>query len=789
MFRIKSRSTIILFLIFALVIHQGAVAQDFEVSGTVTDTETGETLVGASVFVPDIQYGVVTGSGGAYRLTLPEGEYRIVFSFVGYRSFEKVVSPGPDRDVSLDVELVSSAVSLDEVVVSARAADRNVEQAEMSAIAVSMETIRSVPAFLGEVDVLRTVQLLPGVQSAGDGNTGFFVRGGDADQNLVLFDDAVVFNASHLFNFFSVFNPDAVSDLRLYKGGIHPSYGGRLSSVLDIGMKSGSMDEYKVNGGIGLISSRVSLEGPVQKGRSSFLVAGRRTYADLFLKLSPDENQRDTRLFFYDLNAKMNYVVDDRNRIFISGYYGKDLTAFSDFFGFDWGNATGSLRWNRIFSDRFFGNFSLNYSNYSFNITGDIGPATFRWQSSIDNINLKSDFSYLLNDNNTLSFGVSSIYHMLDPGIIRASSEGASETTIELSPGNALEHGIYFNNEQRLFDNRLVLVYGARGSAFSIIGPGKQYLFDKTQPLEWEVSDTVFLERGNVYDTFYGWEPRLSLRFIINANSSVKAGYNRMIQYIQQAQSAQSVAPYDVWYTSSTNIPPQVADQVAVGYFRNFLSDQVETSVEFYYKDMRNISDVIDNGDILGNELLVSQLRIGDGWSYGAELLIRKDEGRFTGFAGYTWSRTRRKIEGINNGKAYFAPNDRRHDLSISGGYAITSALSASLNLVWSSGRAFTLPAGKMYYQGAFAPIYAERNSNRLPDYHRLDLSVTYTPGGSSGGRRFNSSWNFSIFNVYGRVNPISVSFAEDGDRPGIPRSSFFYIPGPVPAVTWNFNF
>ena len=787
MIRIKSPSAIIFIFIFALIIRQGSFAQGYVVSGTVTDAETGETLVGATVFVPDIQFGVVTGSDGFYRLPLPGGEYRIVFSFVGYESFEKVVSP--DKDTGLDVELAGSAVSLDEVVVSARAADRNVERAEMSAIAVSMETIRNIPAFLGEVDVLRTIQLLPGVQSAGDGNTGFFVRGGNADQNLVLFDDAVVFNASHLFNFFSVFNPDAVADLKLYKGGIHPSYGGRLSSVLDIGMKSGSLDEYIINGGIGLISSRVSLEGPVQQGRSSFLVAGRRTYADLFLKLSPDENQRDTRLFFYDLNAKMNYVVDDRNRIFISGYYGKDLTAFSDLFGFDWGNATGSLRWNRIFSERFFGNFSLHYSNYRFNITGDVGPATFRWQSLINNINLKTGFSYLLNDNNTFSFGVSSIYHMLDPGIISAAIEGASETTVELSDKNALEHGIYFNNEQRLFDNRLVLVYGARGSAFNIIGPGKQYLFDKTQPLEWEVSDTIFLERGSIYDTFYGWEPRLSLRFNLDANSSVKASYNRMIQYIQQAQSAQSVAPYDVWYASSNNIPPQVADQVAVGYFRNFLSDQVEASLEFYYKDMRNISDVIDNGDILGNELLESQLRIGDGWSYGAEMLIRKDEGRFTGFAGYTWARTRRKIEGINNGEAYFAPNDRRHDLSISGGYAITPAVSASLNLVWSTGRAFTLPVGKMYYQGAFAPIYAERNSNRLPDYHRLDLSVTYTPGGSSGSRRFSSSWNFSVFNIYGRVNPISVSFAEDSDRPGIPGSSFFYIPGPIPAVTWNFNF
>lgn len=787
MSRIKFFSAVLIFVTSVLFLQQNSFAQGYNVNGIVTDAETGETLVGATVFVPEIQYGVVSGPDGTYNLSLPEGEYRIVFSFVGYENFEKVV--GPDKDVRLDVELISSNVSLAEVVISARAANSNVERAEMSTIAVSMETMQNIPAFLGEVDVLRSVQLLPGVQSAGDGNTGFFVRGGNADQNLVLFDDATVFNASHLFNFFSVFNPDAVADLKLYKGGIPPSYGGRLSSVLDIGMKSGSLDQYMVNGGIGLISSRLSVEGPIQGGRSSFLLAGRRTYADLFLKLSPNENQRDTRLYFYDLNAKMNYVVNEKNRIFFSGYYGSDITAFSDLFGFDWGNATGSVRWNRIFSDRFSGSLSLLYSNYRFNITGDVGPASFRWQSEIDNLTSKADFTYLPNDNNIFSFGLQSIYHMLDPGLISALIEGASRTTINLSEGNALEHGIYFNNEQRLFDNMLVLVYGLRGSAFQVIGPGQQYDFDKTRSQNWEVADSIDLERGKIYDTFYGLEPRLSLRLNLGASSSLKASYNRMIQYIQQAQSAQSVAPYDVWYMSSNNIPPQVADQVVIGYFRNFLSDKVEFSAEFYYKQLTNISDVIDNGDILGNEFLESQLRIGDGWSYGAEWLVRKDEGRFTGFAGYTWARTRRKIDGINDGEPYYAPGDRRHDMSLSGGYAISPAVSVSLNFIYSTGRAFTLPVGKMSYQGAFAPIYSERNSNRLPDYHRLDLSVTYTPGGEAGKKRFGSSWNFSVFNVYGRVNPISVSFAEDSDRPGIPRSSFFYIPGPIPAVTWNFNF
>lgn len=770
-----------------LFVQVNGYSQRYSLSGTISDAATGETLAGANVFAPDIQYGVVADSGGNYSLSLPRGDFRVVFSFVGYESF--TVTRFVDGELTLDVELNSSDVRLEEVVVTARPASQNVDRAEMSSIAVSMETIRNMPAFLGEVDLLRTVQLLPGVQSAGDGNTGFFVRGGNADQNLVLFDDAVVYNASHLFNFFSVFNPDAVEDLVLYKGGIPPAYGGRLSSVLDIGMKEGNMEEMEVNGGIGLISSRVSLEGPLQRGRSSFLVAGRRTYADLFLKLSPDESQRETQLYFYDLNAKMSYVVNDRNRLFISGYYGRDLTAFSDLFGFDWGNTTATVRWNRIFSDRMFGNLSLVYSNYQFNITGDIGPATFRWQSYITNLNMKAGFTWLLSDINILSFGLQSGYHNNDPGTIRAAIEGASSTTLELSPANALEHGIYLNNDLRLWDNRVALVYGLRKSLFQVIGPGKQYLYDFADPLNLDVTDTIFLERGRSYDTFTGWEPRVSLRLDINGRSSLKAGYNRMIQYIQQAQSAQSVAPYDVWYMSSNNMPPQRADQIALGYFRNFYSDRVEASVEFYYKDFKDISDVIDNGDILGNEFLEGQLRVGNGWSYGAELLVRKENGRFNGFAGYTWAKTMRKIAGINDDKPYYAPNDRRHDLSLSGGYSISPSITVSLNFIYATGRAFTLPLGKMYFQGAFAPIYAERNSSRLPDYNRLDLSVTFKPRRARRNPGFDSSWNFSLFNAYGRVNPISVSFAEDGERPGIPRSSFFYIPGPVPAVTWNFKF
>ncbi|TVQ08945.1 MAG: TonB-dependent receptor [Bacteroidetes bacterium] len=759
-----------------------------KLSGTVRDGSTGELLTGVNVFLPKTQTGAVTGFDGDYSLLLEKGEHTIIFSFIGYQRLEKTIRV--EGNMTLNVELGNGGIRLSEVVVSGQRTNRNVERAEMSTVTLDIETIRNIPAFLGEVDILRTIQLLPGVQSAGDGNTGFYVRGGNADQNLVLLDDAVVFNASHLFNFFSVFNADAIKDLKLYKGGIHPEYGGRLSSVLDIGMKEGDMNQYKMTGGIGLISSRATLEGPLQYGRSAFMISGRRTYADLFLKLSSDENQRNTQLFFYDLNGKMNYVVDDKNRLFLSGYYGRDVTLFSEFFGFDWGNATASLRWNRLNSDRFFSDFSLLYSNYQFNITGDIGPASFRWNSMLNNLNLKSDFTFLASENSTLTFGLQSIYHNLDPGTIQAKIEGAASATFNLTPANGLEHGLYINHEQTLWDNRLVIVYGLRGSVFQVMGPGKQYIFDKSDPLRWEVSDSISLSSGNFYDTFSALEPRLSFRYKFNEESSIKGSYNRMTQYIQQAQSAQSVAPYDVWYSVSNNIPPQQADQVALGYFRNFFSDLIETSLEFYYKDFKNITDVVDNGDILGNEFLEGQLRTGKGWAYGAEFLIQKESGPVSGFLGYTWAIAKRKIDDINEGKAYYAPNDRRHDLSLSGNYEISRRWSAGMSFVYATGNAFTLPVGKMYYQGAFAPIYAERNSSRLPDYHRMDLSVTYTPVlRDKDRRRFKSSWNFSLFNVYGRANPISVSFAENSDRPGTPNSSFFYIPGPIPAITWNFNF
>ena len=771
-------------LVFSLVVTYGTSAQKNTLSGTIYDQTTGEPIPGVNILIAGNHTGTVSDSLGWYSLELRKGKYTLTFSFMGYG--KEIKSIYLEGNKNLNVHLIYAGMTLREVVVSEKKVNKHIESTETNAVLLEIESIRNLPSFLGEVDIMRAVQMMPGVQSAGDGNTGISVRGGNTDQNLVLLDDAVIFNPSHLFNIFSVFNPDAIKDLKLYKGGINPSYGGRLSSVIDIKMKEGDMHNYQMTGGVGLISSRFSVEGPLQYGHSAFIISGRRTYADLFLKLSSDENQRNTKMYFYDLNVKMNYVINENNRIYLSGYMGQDITVISNLFGLDYGNTTASARWNRFFNNRLFADFTLMMSNYQFNISGDVGPTSFLWNSLLNNINLKSDFNLKINDNNNLTFGWQSIYHNLKPGNISANIQGAINTNINLTNQNGLEHGIYANNEQRFFNDRLVMTYGLRVSLFQILGPGNHYIYDKTDPMKWQVMDSIRLENGHFYDAFYALEPRMSFRYLINEKQSLKGSYNRMTQYIQQAQSAKSVAPYNVWYTVSNNIPPQQSDQYSLGYFRNFFHHQIETSLELFYKDMKNISDIIDNGNLIGNEFLEGDLRTGRGWAYGLEILIQKNKGNLNGFIGYTWAVAQRQTNGINNNQVYYAPNDRRHDLSLSGNYTVASNWVFGINFVYATGSAFTMPIGKMFYQSSFAPIYADRNSSRLPHYHRMDLSLTYTPEFKDRNeRRFKSTWNFSIFNVYGRTNPISVSFAQ---KEGQPHTSYFYIPGPVPSITWNFN-
>ncbi len=770
-------------LLFFLLSGTSVLAQEkYTISGHIRDATTGEELIGATVYVQETKGGTSTNSYGYYSITLEADTYNLTYSFVGKKSVEKTVELTENKKI--DVELGSSSEELDEVTVTGEKKDRNVKDVQMSADKIEMEQVEKIPAFLGEVDVLKTVQLLPGVQSGGEGSTGFNVRGGGSDQNMILLDEATVYNASHFFNFFSVFNPDAVKDFTLYKGGTPARYGGRLSSVLDIRMKEGNSKDLTASGGIGTISSRATVEGPIKQDTSSFLLTGRRTYADLFLNFANDSSLRNTDLYFYDLNGKVNYTFDENNTLYLSGYFGRDVTQLGDLFGFDWGNATGTVRWNHLFSDKLFSNFSFVFTNYQFNIQGDVGPQRFEWRSFITDYKFKADFSYYPSQDRTVRFGLRSTYHQLDPGIIEAEIDGALASSDTLSKNNGWEHGAYISHEHEIVP-LLKAEYGFRLSGFQRVGPGNRYELDKGDLQEYRVTDSVGIDPWTVDTTFLGWEPRLSLRYTLDEKSSIKASYQRMVQYVQRARSSTAGAPFDTWYTTNNNIPPQTSNQVALGYFRNFADNAVETSAEFYYKSIGQLSDYVDNADILGNEYLEKELRIGRGWSYGMELLAKKKEGDLTGWLSYTWSRTERKVPGINEGDPYFAPYDQRHNLSLTMAYPIKDWLEVSTNFAYRSGKAITLPVGRLEYQGDLVPVYGDRNVNRLPAYHRVDFGVTL--GKNDKGEKFSSHWDISVYNVYARKNPITVDYSENDQ--GEPISEIVYIPGPLPAITWNFVF
>ncbi len=773
------------FLILGLFIaFQLSAQQRYTISGHITDSATGEALIGATVRVQGTGTGAAANNYGYYSLTLEKGEYDLVYSYMGKESKKRSIDL--DENIKMNIELPDRGRKTEVVEIEGERPDENLSSVEMSTSEIEMEQMEKLPSFLGEPDVLRTVQRLPGVQSGTEGSTGFFVRGGSADQNLVLLDEAPVFNASHFFGFFSTFNPSAVKDFKLYKGGIPSRYGGRLSSVLDVRMDEGNQKTYGVEGSIGTLSSRLKVEGPIDSGKGSFLVTGRRTYADLFLRLSSDSAINQNKLYFYDINVKANYRFSDKDRIFLSGYFGRDVTSFSDVFGFDWGNITGTFRWNHLFSEKLFMNFSYAYSRYSFNIRGDVGVQTFSWDSWLNDHDVKLDLTYYPNSKNTVRFGLESIYHNIDPGKLEAKTEGVGTFERRLSEKNGLEHGIYLSNEQQVTD-RLTGKYGIRVSGFQRIGPGKHYTLDRSDPLEYRPVDTTTIEDWATDTFFYNFEPRISLRYRIDSNRSVKASYNRMVQYLQRSSSSTSGVPYDIWYTANRNIPPQKADQVALGYFRNFLNNRLETSLEVYYKKIYALTDYVDNAEVIGNETFVTELRLGEGWSYGAEFMLKKKRGPLNGWLSYTWAKTQREVKAINEGEAYYAPYDRRHSVNLSMSYDINEQLSVSTNFVYKTGRAVTLPTARYSFQNNSAPYFSSRNSDRMPHYHRWDLAATYDFKREKGDFFDKSSLNISVYNVYARKNPISINFSEN-DR-GEPQTTMFYIPGPIPGISWKFRF
>ena len=750
-------------------------------SGNIKDEANGEALIGVTVSIKELKRGSVTNSYGFYSVSVPKGEYTIEVSYVGYETISKKINL--NQPVKLDLELKTAANEIKEVVVSSQRKDANITMNRMSSQQVSIATIRKMPALMGEVDLLKAVQLLPGVVSAGEGTSSFSVRGGGIDQNLIVLDEATIYNASHMMGFFSVFNNDAIKNMTLYKGDIPAAYDGRLASLLDIQMRDGNSKKISGSGGIGLISSRLTLEGPIGSDKTSFIVSARRTYADLFLKLSSDPDINKNQLYFYDFNAKINHRIDDNNRIFLSGYLGQDVFKNADA-GFNFGNATVTGRWNHLFSQKLFSNFSLNYSRYNYGLQSTMSDnSNFDWKYNMQDMSVKADFSYYITPENTMKFGYNAVLHKLKPGTITSSGGATSYDNYVLADINAFEHALYISDEYQA-SKRLSVKAGLRLTGFSSIGSGTVYNYDSN----YNAIDSTVYKSGQVIKTFYRLSPRLGINYLLDKQSSVKASYARTNQFLQMASNSTAGTPLDLWFTAGKNIKPQTCDQYAVGYFRNFLNNQLEGSVEVFYKDMQNTIDFRDHAQLLLNKKLDGELRFGNSRAYGAEFQIQKNEGKLTGWISYTYSRAERTIQGINNNETYLAPYDRPSTIYIVGNYELNERISFGANFIYATGQPITYPIARMEVGNVILPVYSKRNEYRMPDYHRLDVSLTWKPKAKKK-RAWTGEWNFSVYNVYGHKNAWAINFVDDQDTAYKTKAEMTYLFTFVPSITYNFKF
>jgi len=777
------RKVILSFVLFLFLTSAFATAAPdrISLSGNIKDEANGEALIGVTVSIKELKRGTVTNSYGFYSVSVPKGEYTIEVSYVGYGTVSKKMNL--NQPAKLDLELKTAANEIKEVVVSSQRKDANVTLNRMSSQQVSITTIRKMPALMGEVDLLKAVQLLPGVVSAGEGTSSFSVRGGGIDQNLIILDEATIYNASHMMGFFSVFNNDAIKNMTLYKGDIPAAYDGRLASLLDIHMRDGNSKKISGSGGIGLISSRLTLEGPIGSDKTSFIVSARRTYADLFLKLSSDKDINKNKLYFYDFNAKINHRIDENNRIFLSGYFGQDLFKNADA-GFNFGNATLTGRWNHLFSQKLFSNFSLNYSRYNYGLQSTMGnESNFDWKYNMQDMSLKADFSYFITPENTMKFGYNTVLHKLKPGTVTSTGGATSYDNYILPDINAFEQALYVSDEYQA-SKRLSIKAGLRLTAFSSIGSGTVYNYDSN----FNSIDSTVYKSGHIIKTFYRLSPRLGINYLLDKQSSVKASYARTNQFLQMASNSTEGTPLDLWFTAGKNIKPQTCDQYAVGYFRNFLNNQLEGSVEVFYKDMQNTIDFRDHADLLLNKKLDGELRFGNSRAYGAEFQIQKNEGKLTGWVSYTYSRAERTIQGINNNETYLAPYDRPSTIYIVGNYELNERLSFGANFIYATGQPITYPIARMEVGNVVLPVYSKRNEYRMPDYHRLDVSLTWKPK-TKKKRAWSGEWNFSVYNIYGHKNAWAINFVNDQDNAYKTKAEMTYLFTFVPSVTYNFKF
>jgi hypothetical protein len=788
------------FLVLFLFLPVGLWAQNrATISGYLKDSANGEALIGATIYIKSLSTGATTNVYGFYSLTLDPGDYEVTFSYIGYATQLKSVSLSDN--VRIDVELTPEGTQLEEVVVSSEKEEQGAKSLEMSVNRLDIKTIVRIPAFLGEPDLIKSLQQLPGVSTVGEGASGFNVRGGSVGQNLILLDEATVYNSSHLLGFFSVFNPDAVKDTKLYKGAIPAQFGGRIASLLDVRMKEGNNKKYEVNGGIGTIFSRAAVEGPLFKSKGSFIVAGRRSYADILARPFVDILNDGAALNFYDLTGKANYNINDRNRIYVSGYTGRDKFFFDKNQGFSWGNNTGTVRWNKIFNDRLFANFSGVFSRYDYSLQfGENERDNFRWKSSVRNLTFKPSFSYFVNANNEISFGAEANYYSFEPANAFGTSNG-NRIDISLPEKYNLEAAFYAGNSQKI-SQAIAIEYGLRFSTFTGLGAGSQFTYNDTIPglRRTAVSERTF-ERGEKMATYQNLEPRFSIKAEISEQSSVKASYTRMAQYVHLISNTTASNPLDVWTPSTNNIQPELGDQYALGYFRDFGKDNMfEFSAEAYYRDTKNQIDYIDGADLLINEFLEGDLLTGIGRAYGLEFYLQKKVGKFTGWAAYTLARTELKVEGINQGRWYAARYDQTHNLKLSGFYDINKRWSAAANFTFVSGTPATFPTSRYLLQGILIPYNAEdsRNNVRLPAYHRLDISFRMegkTMKRNGNPRKNSDYWVFGVYNLYGRRNPFSIYFTQGSERVavGSPINSearqLSIIGTFIPSVSYNFKF
>lgn len=766
------------FVLLTIALSSAIHAQKkYTISGTIKSQLKGESIISASVRVLNYQAGTSTNEYGFYSLVLPSGDYTLVVSSVGKLSdtFNIKLNKNAEQNFFLKEEVNE----LSEVTVkTSSSVGRTISGTQMGIEKLTTKEIKNMPVLFGEKDLLKTIQLLPGIKSAGDGNSGLYVRGGTADQNQIILDEANIYNASHLFGFFSTFNSDAVKDIAVYKSAMPANYGGRLSSVLDVRMNEGNNQKTEFSGSLGLISAKFNVEGPIQKNKSSFLISGRRTYADVFLRL--DDNFKNNQLYFYDLNAKMNFEINKKNKIYLSGYFGKDLLGFNKQFVINWGNGTGTFRWNHIFNQRLFSNTSLIFSNYNYAFTVKNGTNDIRIFSQIKDWNLKQDYQYSVNNSNSLKFGWNSIYHSIRPGEITGNAGSSINDKIQ-AKRNSFENALYISNTVKP-TTKLTLTTGARLTAFSVLGGGNYYNIDPNG----KILDTLKYKSGEIVKTYWNIEPRVAIGFMFNNSASVKASYTRNTQNMHLISSYNGSSPLDKWISTSNLIKPQISNQYSVGYYANLLLNKYELTAEAYYKDMANIMDYRDGADIFLNETIESQLLYGKGRAYGIELMMKKKAGKLTGWISYTLSKTERKINGINNNEWYNAKQDRTHDVAIVAMYEINKKWALSANFVFYTGDAVTFPSGKYTIGGQTTYYYTSRNADRMPNYHRLDVAATLQ---LKKTKKWSKELTFGIYNIYGRQNAYTINFADNKENPNktdIVKTSLFSF---VPSISYNFKF